>query len=326
MSSLQETSSTGKVPLSIVIPTRDRADRLRRTLEALATQSVPTSAFEVLVVDNESRDHTRQVALSYQGRLPRFRLLSQTRPGAAAARNAGIEASQGEFVLFLDDDVIPDPVLLEEHLHTHERNPGVAVLGLVRFLWTGRESPFHWLLTHRPELLQSFRFPDPSNVPFLHFYTCNVSVPRILFDRAGLFDEAFSGYGFEDTEFGYRIVRSGHRLLFNPRAAALHDFQRPFKQFASDRYRAGQALHRLFQKHPDLESVLRPRNKAWRCRVASWIGLLATPLAPFFDRPVRGPSLLLPVLGRCCGFHLEHLFWTGFAGARCADFPRPVRV
>ncbi len=298
--------------ISVLIPTKNRSLKLGRTLQGLCSQSVSGRAFEVIVVDNGSDDQTSRTVLSYTNRFDHLKLLKESKPGAAAARNRGMQVSQGDVIVFLDDDVIPDDHWLEEHVKSHRQYPDAAVLGCVRFPWTGNESAFHSMLTHRPELLQSYQFPDSLNVPFLHFYTCNLSVPRSFLSKGEAFDEAFTGAGFEDIELGYRLCLAGCRIVFNPCASALHDFGLSFSQFATKRYRAGQALRYLIKKHPELQTAFLPEATAWRRKLSVLFGLLISPLAPWFDLPVRLSSFLLPVLGCFCYWNLEYHFWTGF--------------
>lgn len=302
--------------ISVVIPTRNRACHLGRPLQALARQSFPRERFEVLVVDNASTDDTRNVASEFGRAFPHFRVLSESQLGAARARNCGIRESVGELALLLDDDVIPGPRLLEEHWLAHQHHPESAILGRVTFPWEGTESPFRWVIIHRPEYLQSYRFGDSGNVPFNHFYSCNVSLPRSAFARVGLFDEGFRSYGFEDTEFGYRLVRSGVRIVFNSQAEGLHDFQRTFVQFAENRFQAGESFHRLLEKFPELNRWSARQGSLHRRWIARGLGFLAFPLVPFFDsRPPILLRSLLPVLGRACACHLQYRFWRGFAAA-----------
>lgn len=313
-------SSKGSGPrtltLSVIIPTRNREKKLGRTLQALSLQSLPPDCFEVIVVNNQSNDGTVKIAQEYVRRFARWKLISETTMGAAAARNRGIEASQGQILVFLDDDVVPDASLLAEHLATHRQHEGVAVLGLVRFPWKGQESGLLWWLAWRPELLQSFRFTDSSNVPFLHFYTCNLSLPRRLLMTPFQFDESFHGYGFEDIDFGYRLIRSGHRIVFNPQASALHDFRVPYSEFVQRQYRAGQSLHLFLGKHPELHRLFLSRETSWRRTISPSIGLFTRSLAPCFDRSLSPRvQFLLPLLGRLCGFSLDYYFWKGFRDA-----------
>lgn len=301
--------------ISIVIPTRNRAAKLCCTLEGLCSQSIPSTAFEVLIVDNGSSDGTRETALHYVERFANWQYLCEPKPGAAAARNAGIKASQGRIILFLDDDVIPDRELLKEHLARH-REENIVVLGSVRFPWNGTESVFYYTLTRHPELLQSFRFPDPENVPFLHFYTCNLSVPRSFFEKHEALDDAFGGYGFEDIDLGYRITQAGLRIVFHPKASALHDFWLSFGEFAAKQRQAGHALQYLLNKHPELRPVFLPARTSWRRTLSALVGSAASVLAPFFDVPVRHLSfVLLPTLARFCWSNLQYQFWAGFRAA-----------
>ena len=92
--------------LGIVIPTRNRAANLERTLQSLLAQTVPLQDFEVVVVDNDSSDATPELLGHFGRRFPNWRCLKQTKPGAAAARNSGIGSCKSQILLFLDDDVI----------------------------------------------------------------------------------------------------------------------------------------------------------------------------------------------------------------------------
>lgn len=147
-------------------------------------------------------------------------------------------------------------------------------------------------------------------MPFQHLYTCNASVPRDALLKAGLFDERFVGAAFEDTDLGYRLTRSGCRLIFNSRATVLHDPILSLKSFMQKRFDAGSALHQLLSKHPQLEGTLLP--SMWRRVLRSSLGWITSPLAFTFERRVPFAPLLLPLLGKACGYHFEYLFWNGY--------------
>ena len=301
--------------ISVVIPTRNRAQKLRRTLDGLRAQTLSSAAFEVLVVDNGSSDDTCATVAGYLDKAPNWRYLREPQPGAAAARNSGIRASQGEIVLFLDDDVIPDAPLLEEHGKSH-REQSAVVLGSVRFPWEGTGTAFRRTLWQHPELLQSFRFPDAANVPFQHFYTCNLSLPRSFLSRSGNFDEDFQASGFEDTDLGYRMARAGFRMVFNPRASAVHDCWMSFPELAEKQRRNGRELRLLLKKHPELREVFLPAATSRRRGLAAMVGGAASVLAPCFEWPAGFLSVLvLPALARFCWLNLQYRFWAGFEEA-----------
>ena len=95
--------------VTVIIVTYNRCQSLAKTLESVALSSLPTSVeWEVLVVDNNSSDQTLQVAEDFRARYPgRFRYLRQPNPGKSFGLNAGILASRGDILAFIDDDVTP---------------------------------------------------------------------------------------------------------------------------------------------------------------------------------------------------------------------------
>ncbi len=95
--------------LTVIICTHNRAAQLEKCLEALLHQSVEDESFEILVVDNGSRDETPELISRYQARSPQLRGVREEQIGLSHARNRGIEASHGEWVAYLDDDAIPHP-------------------------------------------------------------------------------------------------------------------------------------------------------------------------------------------------------------------------
>jgi len=303
--------------LTVIIPTKNRAAKLAATLECLCRQTLGTQSFEVVVVDNGSSDHTGDVLSQFGKRFLVWKCVHESAPGAAAARNRGVEASSGKFLLFLDDDILADPWLLEEHLKFHDQFAGVTVLGTIRYLWNcqkGKHSPLVQLFVEHPEFLQSFVFRNPTNVPFLHFYTGNLSVPHSLFVRVGGFDETFSFYGFEDIDFGYRLTQLGHRIVHNPRASAVHDHSFVFSEFAHKRYHAGLALGYLLEKHPELFPAFFPSSHKYRRYVKRVLGRLCVLLRSPLDRLASKPSTIPPrALSRLYQWFFEYELSKGFA-------------
>ncbi len=102
--------------ISVVIPTRNRAEVLRRTLPTVLNQDFPASEWEVIVVNDGSSDATEELLRAFDGRV---RAISQPWRGAASARNAGVQSARGELIVFLDDDCFCPPDLLSEHSKAH---------------------------------------------------------------------------------------------------------------------------------------------------------------------------------------------------------------
>jgi len=106
------------LPLSVIICTYNRADLLNMSLESLTRQTLSKDKFEVILIDDGSSDHTKDVSSAFHSVLP-LKYFYQNNAGLASARNHGIFAARGEILLFLDDDDIATPSLIEEHMKTH---------------------------------------------------------------------------------------------------------------------------------------------------------------------------------------------------------------
>ena len=214
-----------EVRLSVVIPTYNRKEILRKTLRAYRSQSPQREIVEILVVDDGSTDGTHSdVAEWSEGTVIPIRYLRQEKKGLAAARNFGIREARGELVLFGDDDIIPGPDLVAEHLAWHEKYPApsIAVLGHVTWSPEVQPTPFmEWL--GMDGVLFGFRsFSAEKELDFRSFYFCNTSVKIDFLIKTGTFDEDFLGYGFEDIELGYRLQKKGAQVLYNPKAVGYH--------------------------------------------------------------------------------------------------------
>src|SRR5215208_7003656 len=121
---------TDQLRISVVIPTYQRCGSVRRTLEALARQTIPASEYEVIVSIDGSTDGTKEMIERFQAPF-RLRGMWQPNQGRAAARNAGIRAAQGPLVVFLDDDMEPVSGFLAAHLDAHPAGSRRAVVGPV---------------------------------------------------------------------------------------------------------------------------------------------------------------------------------------------------
>lgn len=118
-----------KVKLSIVIPTRNRAEFLSKVLESVAGQPADPGVFEVLVIDNGSTDATREVAKSFHGKIKNFRYFYDARPGLHVGRNKGLLKSRGELIGYLDDDVILFPNWINTVLEAFEDEQTMCMEG-----------------------------------------------------------------------------------------------------------------------------------------------------------------------------------------------------
>lgn len=255
--------------LSVVIPTKDRAAALARTLDALEAQRVGDAAVEIVVVDNGSSDGTlAQVRAREGGAALPVRLFEQPEGGPASARNAGVAASSGEVLLFLGDDTEPaDEALLRAHLDLHAARPepGYGVLG--RITWTPRApvTPFmRWLENGGPQ----FHYCDLEAGPVdgsSYFYSSHASLKRSLFERVGGFDERFPTAAVEDTELGVRLADAGLELDYHPELLVLHDHPTTPAQSLRRSVAVGRSAALYNRLRPDRPhaGVQEPRGLVW---------------------------------------------------------------
>jgi glycosyltransferase involved in cell wall biosynthesis len=211
--------------VSVIIPTYNRADILRKTLEAYSAQSGDHQILELLVVDDGSKDHTAKVVEECR-RLSRVsvRYLPQENQGLSAARNHGIRESKGELILFGDDDIIPSLEMVAEHIswHTKHPEPNIGVLGYVTWAPEVRPTPFMvWSGNYGPQFNFGF-LKTGMEVDVGRAYFCNTTVKASFLRENGIFDETFRQYGWEDLELSYRLQQKGYKLLYNPKAFGYH--------------------------------------------------------------------------------------------------------
>lgn len=129
--------------ISLIIATWNGAPTLERTLEAMTRLEVPDGGHEIIVVDNASTDETPAIIDCFKDRLP-LKHLHEARRGKAHALNTAIDAAQGDFLVFTDDDVISDPGWLRAYEAAAKAQPQYGFFaGQIRHDWARK--PPHWL-------------------------------------------------------------------------------------------------------------------------------------------------------------------------------------
>lgn len=206
---------------SIIVCTYNRADSLKDTLRALSEQTAtPELSWEVLVVDNNSSDHTRQVVEDAQQSWPQLHYISEKKQGLSHARNHGIENAKGEILLFTDDDVLPEPEWLETTLAGMEKYQADACGGYIAPVW---ESPppswlterFYGFLAVRTDRTDDYPITSASQAPF----GANMVVKKSVFQKVGAFDTNRGRKGNvlasgEDGELFERILAADLKAVF----------------------------------------------------------------------------------------------------------------
>ena len=259
---------TELVRISVVIPTYQRCASVRRTLEALARQTMAASEYEVIVPIDGSDDGTKEMIERFQAPY-RLSALWQPNQGRAAARNAGIRIAQGHLVVFLDDDMEPVADFLLAHCDAHPPGSRRAVVGPVPILADAASPPIvHYrrggMKTHLDRLAQ----PE-YKLGFRDVYSGNLSLPRDVLREVGGFDETFKLYGHEDYELALRLVKAGVELGYSPQAMAHQHYDKDFAALARDCMARGHTAVLFARKHPDVASspklaAFHAGSRAWR--------------------------------------------------------------
>ncbi len=176
---------------------------------------------EILVIDQSTQPAPKvQAFLEKEGR--GIRRLTLSPPSTTAARNLAIRETQGEIVLFLDDDVLFQPDLIRHHLGNYEDLSIGAVNG--RIMYDGAEEndePWAARLTRSGGYLRNFTTNQRCEVPTL--YGCNMSIRKKVLQEVGDFDVNYWGnFLWEEVDYALQIRRKGYRIQYEPRASVFH--------------------------------------------------------------------------------------------------------
>ena len=194
--------------LSIIVTTFNRSCLLKKALLSLACQTAAVDSFEIIVVDDGSTDETLDIVESLASFLP-LTYTHQINSGLASAKNHGLYLAKGEIVLFLDDDDISSPELVEEHLIAHQEHPelNTAILGRTQLSPELRDDPLMQYITNKDPMLFFYKGLSHNTIQnYEYFWGGRSSCKRELLLKEGVFNPIFK-FGYEDIELGYRLSK-----------------------------------------------------------------------------------------------------------------------
>ena len=222
--------------LSVVLPTYNRCHQLRRVIEALEKQTLPADRFQVVVISDGSADGTDEYLTAVTTPFELVPILQENQ-GVAVARNNGIARARADLILFVDDDVVPAPELMQEHLKELRRDDEVVVLGPMLPPPDVKLAP--WVRWEERMLEKQYRDMDAGRwePTARQFYTGNTSLARRHILAAGGFDATF--HRAEDVDLAYRLADMGLHFVFNPRAVGYHYAQRSYQSWLQIPYAYG---------------------------------------------------------------------------------------
>lgn len=213
---------------SVILCTYNRAQLLRAALRSLAAMDIPAGLeWEVLIVDNNSSDNTREVAAEFSTRHSRFRYLLEQQQGKSYALNTGIRVARGEILAFADDDARVEVSWLRNLIACFQKEKYAGCGGRILLEWES-ERP-RWLPPGRYALapFASFDLGDRAGPLWEPPFGANMAFRREMFETYGGFREDLgprpgSEIRSEDTEFGHRLLTAGETLWYEPSAVVYH--------------------------------------------------------------------------------------------------------
>jgi succinoglycan biosynthesis protein ExoA len=248
-----ERSTAGKWPsISVLVPVRNEAMFIGRTLAQILGQNYPAERFEVLVADGRSDDATRDIVQTWQEAHHQVRLLDNPRQLSSAGRNAALRASRGEIIVVIDGHCeLDNPNYLRDLADAFERSGAECV---------GRPQPLD--VSNATTVQKAIALARASRLghhPDSHIYSGRegfvppqsvaVAYRRTVFNAVGLFDESFDAC--EDVEFNHRLDRAGFRCFFSPKVAVRYFPRSSLGGLFRQMVRYGRGRVRLVRKHPD---------------------------------------------------------------------------
>jgi len=217
-----------QVDVSVILCTYNRAARLQATLESFTRLVYPPSlAWELLVVDNNSNDQTRNVIQQFAA-TANFcvRYVFEGTQGRSAAMNAGIAVARGQIIVFTDDDILLHPGWLYSLKRTFDEYDCVAVGGKIVPTWNHPKPD--WLEMEDQQAVANFDLGDDFKQIHISPMGANSAFRKDVFSKYGLFrlDLGIRGSTHtitcDDTEFGLRLMRAGEKIIYCPAAIIYH--------------------------------------------------------------------------------------------------------
>lgn len=239
-------------PLGVVIPTFNRSQVLLLCLQHLERQT--WKDFEVVVVDDGSRDDTQDVVTEFaRGSQLRLRYIRQENAGPARARNKGIATLRSQVCVMIGDDILVCPSFLDTHLKFHQLNPKRHAAGLGFTCWSASGQTVTRFMKWLDESGVQFSYGDlmrGTSPSWKHFYTSNLSL-KTEFLLENPFDESFTAAAVEDIELAYRLEHTcGLEMTFLPTATAEHIHPTTFGQACRRMFAVGRSTRRFHHLWP----------------------------------------------------------------------------
>lgn len=233
-----------KIEISVVIPAYNAEKSIAGCLESILSQKTRKN-YEVIVVDDGSRDSTAQVIRQLQKTHGNLRLKTQKNSGPAVARNKGARIAHGRIIVFVDSDCVAESQWLEEMVKPFSEKNIAGVQGTYR---SGqKELPAR--LTQLEIQARHEKMGEQKYIDAMGSYSAAYN--KEIFFGAGRFDESFPIASGEDTDLAFKISKSGKKMVFAPKAVVWHAHPNTWKKYFKVKYFRAYWRTKVYKKHAE---------------------------------------------------------------------------
>lgn len=229
--------------LSIIVPVLNGANHINNLMNSLININYPDNKYEILIVDNGSRDTTVELIKKFQKNIPELKLFFEKRKSSYAARNTGIRNAKGEILVFTDADCIVDKNWLINIVEGFSENSVGCVAGeILSGKWFNIVEEYY---TKKDIMSQK----NTLNSEFLPYpMTANVAYRKVIFEKIGYFDEKLISGG--DADFAWRMqLETEYKIVYDQNAIVIHKHRTNIKSLFKQQFSYGYGSVLLYEKH-----------------------------------------------------------------------------
>ncbi|NOT74602.1 MAG: glycosyltransferase [Cyclobacteriaceae bacterium] len=244
--------------ISVIIPTFNGAHKIEAALTALSQQTFPD--FEVVIIIDGSTDNTQDVIKRFDGILPRMSVHFIENRGRAHAKNEGVNASKGEILIFIDDDIRLFKDAVELHRNFHLENQNEIMFGHLEM--DPEKARLNDFWNYRRTIESGWRELQSTTISYANYgiTSANLSLTKKTFWKVGEFDSTLRDS--EDFDFGIRALQQGIPIRYIPKINGYHDDFSTLLPYVRRQKEYMMSKYVLLKKHPEYKKIL-PNHFKW---------------------------------------------------------------
>jgi len=205
-----------KFLLSVIIPTHKRNKKLKKIINQLMRQCPLGIKIEIIIIGEIYKNSGFFFKNLTKKKNIKIKVLKVKKNSNAIKRNTGIENAKGKYLILLDDDCLPDQKFLKDYLSLFKKiNDNEILCGSVRYLSSKIKIENFTCYRQSRHFINVNNFISKKNtLPASNIVTMNMGMKNSkLLEKTKYFHKDFGGYGFEDYEFGFRLIKNGFIFL-----------------------------------------------------------------------------------------------------------------